>query len=430
MLLARFTERVRRMLKPIQEEGDRKSKMCIHNIKTKKDTISSQLPVFSAFTYCIQCFFATLESKIIGELVLTGLALAVLIAGANELIPPGIDAEASTLQQMQQEEAVWETLPEMPTPRIWLGTAVLAETIFAIGGASAPNQQGIKTVEAFDTRTGEWKAMADMKIDRQGLTTAEFHGKIYAMGGMLPEAQGFRSSIEEYDPTTNEWTLTKDLPYQVAYSNAVVLEGEMYLIGGYGAGTLKRVISTVDPVAGDWEEKENLLFARESAGVCVYKGKIYYMGGWDSALTPQSRAMKYDPGKDEWKEVAEMPRSRAGFPLVVAGDKILAIGGHSAQGNTTVSVIDIYDPEADEWIGEIPMPMGRSWFSACIVNGGIYLIGGSTFFDAQGWPPNDFLGILEKLTLPGWFSVSFRNKLRATWGKIKNSSRENPGGIP
>jgi N-acetylneuraminic acid mutarotase len=250
------------------------------------------------------------------------------------------------------------------------------------------------------------------------------------MGGMLPAAAGFRQSIEEYDPTTNEWTLLKDLPYPVAFSNAVVLEGEMYLIGGYGAGTLKSVISTIDPVAGDWDQKENLLFARESAGACVYKGRIYYMGGWDSASTPQSTVMQYDPSTDKWKEMAEMPRSRAGFALAAAGNRILAIGGHSAQGNTTVSVIDIYDPEADEWIGEIPMPSGRSWFSLSVVNNEIYLIGGSPFFDAWGWPPNELVGPLEKLSLPGWFSVSFHNKLRTTWGKIRNNSRKNPRGIP
>jgi hypothetical protein len=177
MVPARFAERARRMLTNIQGESDKKSKMRIHNTKTKKDTISFQFPVFSDFRYCIQCFLATLKIRIIGGSVLTGLALAVLIVAANELMPPDLGAEARMLQQMQQEEAVWETLSEMPTPRVWLGTAVVGETIFAIGGGTK-NQMGIRTVEAFDTQTNKWKQMADMKIDRQGLTTAEFHGKI------------------------------------------------------------------------------------------------------------------------------------------------------------------------------------------------------------------------------------------------------------
>ena len=79
-----------------------------------------------------------------------------------------------------------------------------------------------------------------------------------------------------------------------------------------------------------------------------------------------------------------MPTARFGFPAVVLNGKIYAIGGGS--GRDPDSAFEVYDPDKDLWTRLSDLPAPRVGPGASIVKGKIYLIGGATTGISKGHP--------------------------------------------
>src|SRR5207244_7156869 len=65
---------------------------------------------------------------------------------------------------------------------------------------------------------------------------------------------------------------------------------------------------------------------QEHHGV-LYQGRIYIAGGIDSANQTTSVAYRYDPARNAWERIADLPAPRHHMPLAVANDTLYAIGG-------------------------------------------------------------------------------------------------------
>jgi N-acetylneuraminic acid mutarotase len=98
------------------------------------------------------------------------------------------------------------------------------------------------------------------------------------------------------------------------------------------------------------------------ASVLGSDGKIHVFGGCDlsgCAATGELNSVMntavhyvYDPVKDQWERLANMPNGRA-FPLAVSlNDKIYIFGGAApieGVGTADVAAVDEYDVDADAW---------------------------------------------------------------------------------
>jgi RNA polymerase sigma factor (sigma-70 family) len=89
----------------------------------------------------------------------------------------------------------------MPSPRADLSSSVVNGIIYAFGGTSFPpgNQEGLSTVEAYDTATDTWEVKADMPTARTELSTIAVDGKIYAIGGATRYLGIALPTVEAYD---------------------------------------------------------------------------------------------------------------------------------------------------------------------------------------------------------------------------------------
>ena len=117
------------------------------------------------------------------------------------------------------------------------------------------------------------------------------------------------------------------------------------------------------------------------------------MAGWGGPFL--STVEEYDPVKDKWTKMADMPTPRAMLSTSVVNGKIYAFGGTNQKLGVndfpTLPTVEEYDPAKDKWTKKGDMPIARGGCSAGVVSGKIYLIGGgnrqnifSIIFDNRG----------------------------------------------
>jgi gliding motility-associated-like protein len=140
-------------------------------------------------------------------------------------------------------------------------------------------------------------------------------------------------------------------------------------------GTFELKLKTIDTTI-----KINLL--PRNAGNAVYlNGKIYLVGG-DDRINPVptgnlSQVEIIDLSNNQIIPGAGFPNPRSELGLVVANNKIYAIGGYNG---TATNYVNEYDPLTNSWNTKAPMPTARSVFCATTLNNIIYCAG--------GWPGN------------------------------------------
>jgi N-acetylneuraminic acid mutarotase len=129
--------------------------------------------------------------------------------------------------------------------------------------------------------------------------------------------------------------------------------------------------------------------------VAGQEGRIYVISGFDKDLPGQPRERTnlnraYDPGRDEWTELAPIPTPRTSPGAAVGPDGfIYVIGGDRANFKAVNNVAEAYDPKADHWSRLSPLPTPRD--SPCAVAARcaegrilIYVIGGRAFRGPKG----------------------------------------------
>ena len=69
----------------------------------------------------------------------------------------------------------------MPTPRHWVGVAVVGNILYAIGGHDVSGNH-LTAVEAYDPVSNTWSTEAAMSTPRSYFGVTELNGTIYAIG--------------------------------------------------------------------------------------------------------------------------------------------------------------------------------------------------------------------------------------------------------
>ena len=93
---------------------------------------------------------------------------------------PGSLTDVAYNMVFDPQTLTWEEKAPMPTPRGFLFTGVVNDTIYAIGGGY---QTSTNKNEAYDPVTNTWTTKANMLIPWTGVYGAVANGKIYTIGG-------------------------------------------------------------------------------------------------------------------------------------------------------------------------------------------------------------------------------------------------------
>lgn len=186
------------------------------------------------------------------------------------------------------------------------------------------------------------------------------------------------------------------LPIAVSSFGAAVADGWVYAYGGHQtkthdysteavAGAFHR-LKLADPRG--WEK----LPAHEPAqglAVVAHKGKIYRVGGMQPRNKPGEKhdnhslasASFFDPGAGKWLPFSSLPAPRSSHDAVVAGDKLIVVGGWQQKGagteaawHTTTLVRDLKKFHS-KW-ESVPQPFKRRALTAAVLAGKVYVLGG------------------------------------------------------
>jgi N-acetylneuraminic acid mutarotase len=276
----------------------------------------------------------------------------------------------------------WTTKSPMPTARYGLSMSAVNGKIYAIGGRAGGQLYSI--VEEYDPATNTWTRKADMPVPRHLHSAGVVNGKIYVIGG-VEGSIGPTKLVEEYDPATNTWRRRADLPTKRTGFSTSVVNGKIYAISGHQSGSLVARVDEYEPATDTWRRRANIPTARSSLSTSVVDGKIYAIGGakWNNVTTEgtfYATVEEYDPVTDTWTMKSDMSTARYALSTSAVNGKIYAIGGntwdHITETSTFFSTVEEYDPAKDTWTTMMDMPTARFHFGTSVVDGRIYAIGG------------------------------------------------------
>src|ERR1700712_1392260 len=86
--------------------------------------------------------------------------------------------------------------------------------------------------------------------------------------------------------------------------------------------------------AGSWAPSAPIPERLQEEHGTLLAGKIYIAGGIDSTNQTTKVAYRYDPRRNAWERIADLPEPRHHMPLVVLNDTMYAIGGFDGLGFT------------------------------------------------------------------------------------------------
>lgn len=131
--------------------------------------------------------------------------------------------------------------------------------------------------------------------------------------------------------------------------------------------------------------------ARSEAQKAVVDGKMYVFGGYTNTLIPDStRVDVYDPNKNAWTRVSDMPIATTHAGTAVDGKDIYIAGGvlGTADGKLLTASQNVwkYNVETDAWSSMPKLPQARGAGELSVVNGKLHFFGGTGFdrFEAKG----------------------------------------------
>jgi N-acetylneuraminic acid mutarotase len=197
------------------------------------------------------------------------------------------------------------------------------------------------------------------------------------------------------------------MPHAVSSFGAAVCDGYLYVYGGHAGGThsydTKSVLGTFHrlKLAGGtkWEELPGGPIA-QGMNLAAHGGKVYRVGGMQPRNAPGEPAdnhsladcARFDPATKAWEPLPPLPAGRSSHDVVVAGDRLVVVGGWQMKGkgqasawHDTALVLDLTNAAA-RWEA-VPQPFKRRALTATAVGTKVYVLGG---LGAEGKPTDIF----------------------------------------
>lgn len=128
------------------------------------------------------------------------------------------------------------------------------------------------------------------------------------------------------------------------------------------------------PSAERWELAQAMSLRRSYIAAAEIDGSIYAAGGMVGETgRPLAVFQRYDPARDSWTTLAQLPRPVRAAAGAAVGDVLYVTGGQP-DGTRVHS----YDVRAGRWREEAPLPEPRFNHAAVALDGVVYVLGGFT----------------------------------------------------
>lgn len=279
---------------------------------------------------------------------------------------------------------VWQSLPDMPTPRFGHCAVLYHGRVWNIGGKSQLGTS-LNSVECFDLMTGQWDTNIPPLIHaRFNAAAVVYRDTIFVLGGH--NERQILNSVEFFDSVAHTWKEFTPLRHVREGLNAVVFEGKLYAIGGLSVtGFFPAPIDNIEYWNTDkkeWEEASSwhLITPRFLMQSLVVGRYVYTLGGlrFDKDLDVVERFATNIGGESRHS----LPSPRFYFSAVTVQNIIYVLGGIRFLDTTSTQrfftdTIELYEPEQDKWAQfNLKLPTPLAGFTSVVYQDRLYIFGG------------------------------------------------------
>ncbi len=265
-------------------------------------------------------------------------------------------------------DGTWYDLPNMPSRRQEVATAVLNGEIFVIGGLNQ-NGQPTNTVEVYNPKTFTWRRAANLPIVNDHGGAAVAAGILYAFGGRS-------NRTFAYWPDGDVWYEVAPSRYQHNNTAAVgvLYDTYLYVAGGTGGGMVGNELEMYDPGNNVWTTLRPMSVPRNHTAGAIIDGLFYVAAGRGSAQAATAFEA-YNVWTDEWYRMPNLPTGRSGVAAAGVYGCLYVLGGEIPG---VFHQVEVYDPNQYAWRETTPMPTPRHGIYAAVIDNAVYIPGGGT----------------------------------------------------
>ncbi|MER5542409.1 kelch repeat-containing protein [Streptomyces sp. NPDC002589] len=162
----------------------------------------------------------------------------IYLAGGMRTLTPqpgGLQDTVDAVSCFDVTTGRWESLPSLPEARDHAGGALIAATLYVVGGRDRGQAHVRGEVYALDLRTRRWSRRASMPTARGGIAAAAIGTTIYTFGGEgnpAPGSQGVFPNTEAYDTTRDRWQILAPMPAPRHGTAAAAVGNTIHIPGG------------------------------------------------------------------------------------------------------------------------------------------------------------------------------------------------------
>jgi hypothetical protein len=187
--------------------------------------------------------------------------------------------------------------------------------------------------------------------------------------GLLPDSATARSGYSWTEVHTRP-------PLKRTEVAGAVLGSDLYVIGGFVSS--HQTAAAVERYrGGKWKRVHSLPVGLNHAAAVGYRGHVYVVGGYagrNSLSDPQKTLYRFDPKRNRWTRLPDMPTARAALALGAVGGLLYAAGG--AAGGKQTGVLEIYDIAKRRWSHGPSLSVAREHLGGAVSGGRFYAVAG------------------------------------------------------
>jgi hypothetical protein len=217
----------------------------------------------------------------------------------------------------------------------------------------------------------EWELGAPMLRPRSEMPAVELDGVIYVPGGFSGPVG--TDDLEGYRVDLDRWTRLASMPAGRHHLMAAAHDGKLYVFGGSVAvgWSASASVWRYDPARDAWEELDDMPEPRMSGAAVTIGDTIYVVGGVGGG----DGLLAFDPNRGSWRTHPGPAQPREHTAAVAYRGELWLIGGRWS-GDGELRSVEIFDPAAPDWREGPALSVARGGFAAEVVGDRIVVAGG------------------------------------------------------
>jgi N-acetylneuraminic acid mutarotase len=275
------------------------------------------------------------------------------------------------------EQVGWRAGADLPVAVQQLGSALVDGTIWVAGGLTGDSDGAATAVQGYDSAIDTWKSAPPLPIELHHAMAVSYQGRLVVLGGWTPEG-GQLSGAESgrvFMLGDQGWMDLPGLHDPRAAGAAAVVGDKIVVVGGQAD---KKLVTTTEVFDGSaWSVGAAMPMPREHMAAATDERYLYAVGGRALSSDKNLAALeRYDPEKDQWTRLKEMPTARGGLGAAVVDGRLVTVGGEHPTG--VFGTVEAYDIASNTWSTLAELETPRHGLAVAAVGNSLYAIGGAT----------------------------------------------------